>query len=162
MNLAYNYQLVPVCPFYSKRAEMEAFLQDTYWENDVWSLKDPFFDKYLPPHVKRYASTVDFTEFPELLRLEYKYYFAIRITERTLQASTVFTNYNCKMRLFSRFLRDNYPELRSFAEMPIEEMIPLWAEYAEKSDKKHPAQFHQPHLFISSFYDTRDEYEKDI
>lgn len=164
MNLAYNYQLIPDD---GKKREMEDFIDSTYWENDAWHIFNPFFDKYRTIFFKSRVRTVDFSELPDLLRLEYKYFLATRITERKMQLSTLFTDYQFAMKIFSVFLREMHPDLRSFAEIQIEEMTPQWMAYAKDNGKResrtaYKAQIYQPYLFFSRFYDTRDEYEKDI
>lgn len=163
MNLAYNYQLVFDC---RRRTEMEAFLQDTYWDNDVWDIKNPFFDEYRSA-AKYTSRQIVFSEYPDLLKLELKYYLAKRISKKTMQLSTLCSDYQFMARLFIHFLKEFYPELRSFSEIRVEEMQPQWLGYIERegyqnSRTGYMAQIYRPYLFFSDFYDTRDEFEKDI
>jgi len=164
MSLAYYYQLIPD---YNKKREMEHFLNGTYWENDEWHISNPFFDQYRTVRFKNRVQTVFFSELPDLLRLEYKFFLATRISERTMQLSTLFSDYQYAMRIFSKFLHEMYPDVHSFSEIQIEEMGARWIAYARESGRResrsaYKAQIYQPYLFFSRFYDSRDEYEKDI
>ena len=65
------------------------------------------------------------------------------------------------------FLQEAYPQINSFSEISIDEMVPAWLNYVALSGRKssrqgYRAQIYQLYLFFSDFYDTRDEYEKDI
>lgn len=62
---------------------------------------------------------------------------------------------------------EEYPQINSFSEISIDEMVPAWLNYVALSGRKssrqgYRAQIYQLYLFFSDFYDTRDEYEKDI
>lgn len=164
MNLAYNYQLIPN---FERIKDMEQFLAGSYWEKDIWNLNDPFWDDYNAGKKWITSRRVIFSEYPELLRLEIKYYLATRILRTTLRPSSLWSDYQFIIKYFVQFLEITYPELRSFSEISIEEMLPLWLEYIESTGHKssrqvYRAQIYQLFLFFSDFYDTQNEYDKDI
>lgn len=164
MNLAYNYQLIPD---FERIKDMEDFLAGSYWERDVWNLNDPFWNDYNTGRKGFTSRRIIFSEYPELLRLEIKYYLATRILRTTLRPSSLWSDYQFMIKYFIRFLGSTYPELRSFSEISIEQMLPLWLDYMESTGHKssrygYRAQIYQLFLFFSDFYDTREEYEKDI
>lgn len=164
MNLAYNYQLIPN---FERVKDMEQFLAGSYWEKDIWNLNDPFWNNYNTGRRWITSRRIIFSEYPELLRLEIKYYLATRILRTTLLPSSLWSDYQFIIKYFVQFLGITYPELRSFSEISIEEMLPLWLDYMESTGHKssrqgYRAQIYQLFLFFSDFYDTREEYEKDI
>jgi len=164
VNLAYDYQQKSSC---SRIAEIEAFLRGTYWENDVWDIKNPFFDEYRISTSNCNARRVVFFEFPAVFRLEVKYYYALRVSGKTLQLSTLCRDYNCKVRLFLRFLCERYPESHSFSDVIVKEVLPEWLEHLKHEGYRTPgatfsATINQLYSFFSDFYDVRDEFEKDI
>lgn len=167
MNLAYDYQYIPD-PDCGKITEMEAFLRGTYWENDVWCIHDPFFDEYRSDAAADHAARrIVFSEYPYLFRLELKYYFAERISKRTLNLHTIHHDYRFAISLYLRFLSKFYPELQSFSEIRVNELQAQWLEHIERegyhtSRSAYKAQISRLHLFFLDFYDTRDEFEKDI
>ncbi len=166
MNLAYDYQFTPD-PDCGKATEIKAFLRGTYWENDIWELKNPFFDEYRNSSADHAARRIVFSEYPDLFKLELKYYFAERITARTLHLHTIHQDYRFAISLYLRFLRKFYPELRSFSEIRVNELQAQWLKYMERegyhtSRSAYKAQISKLHLFFLDFYDTRDEFEKDI
>lgn len=164
MNLAYNYQLIPD---FGRIKDMEQFIAGSYWEKDVWNLNDPFWDDYNTGKKTFTSRRMIFSEYPDLLRLEIKYYLATRILKTTLHPSSLWSDYQFMIRHFVKFLGENYPEISSFSEIIIDEILPAWLTYIEDSGRKssrlgYRAQVYQLFLFFSNFYDTREEYEKDI
>lgn len=165
MNLAYNYQTIPACT-HGKIAEMQAFLSGTYWENDVWNLSDPFFDEYRTGTTGNAVRRVIFADYPDLFKLELKYYFAMRILGKTMRIVTLCLDYRFPIKLFMRFLGEFYPGICSFSEI-TEEIHIQWLEYKAKegyntSRSAYRAQIMRVHSFFSDFYDIRGEFEKDI
>jgi integrase len=166
MNQAYDYQFDPY-PSRRKIAEMKAFLRGVYWERDVWDLKDPFFNEYRNSTADSTERRVVFSEFSDLFRLELKYYFAMRLSKRTLHMHTIHQDYRFAISLYLRFLSKFYPELRSFSEVKVNELQTQWLEHIERkgyntSRSAYRAQISRLHLFFLDFYDIRDEFEKDI
>lgn len=164
MNLAYNYQLTPD---FERIKDMEQFIAGSYWEKDVWNLNDPFWDDYNTGRRSFTSRRIIFSEYPELLRLEIKYYFATKILRTTLLPSSLWSDYQFIIKHFVRFLGESYPELHSFSEISIDEMLPAWLDYIKSAGYKssrqgYRAQIYQLFLFFSDFYDTQDEYDKDI
>lgn len=164
MNLAYNYQLIPN---FERVKDMEQFIAGSYWEKDVWNLNDSFWDDYNTCRKSFTSRRMTFSEYPELFRLEIKYYFATRILNATLLPSSLWSDYQFIIKHFVQFLGETYPELHSFSEISIDEMLPEWFDYMESTGYKssrqgYRAQIYQLFLFFSDFYDTREEYEKDV
>lgn len=163
-NLAYCYQLIPN---YKKVSEIKAFLQDTYWNNDIWVLKDSFFDEFRPNIQYVHWGNINFSEYPELLNLEIKYFLACKILSFQLSLSTIDKSYRFANKSFVKFLNSYYPEVTSFSQIDIETMKKPWLEYTQKYHKgakkdSYLAQIYRLYMFYSDFYDTREEYEKDI
>jgi len=163
MNLAYNYQQISEN---SKIAEMKTFLRGTYWENDVWDISDPFFDGHRPGGMDSAVRRVVFSEYSDLFKLELKYYFAMRVLDKTLQMITLCGDYQFPITLFCNFLTEFYPKLHSFSEVS-KEIQAHWLEHTKKEGYQtyrsaYKAQVSRLHSFFSEFYDTREEFEKDI
>jgi integrase len=163
MKPAYND--LPI-PYYSKTAEMSAFLKNAYWENDVWIASDPFFDEYSTDTADRPNwRRIDFLEYPEIFRVELKYFHARMISGRVMQISTICSNHKRSLRLLMRFLNEFYPEIRSFSDIKGNEAETQWIEHLESEGYK-TSRFrtviNQICSFFSDFYDDRDEFEKDI
>lgn len=166
MNLAYDYHFVPE-PDFNRVAEMEAFLRGTCWDNDIWDLKDSAFNEYKHSAADHAERRIVFSEVSGLFKTELKYYFAMRISQRTLHLHTIHQNYRFAISLYMRFLSEFYPELRSFSEIKVNELQTQWLEHIERqgynsSRSAYRSQISKLHLFFVDFYDTRDEYEKDI
>jgi integrase len=152
---------------YGKQAKMVEFLRDTYWDNDIWDVKNQFFDEY---HTGTDSNCtvrrIDFSSFPELFRLEVKYYYAIRISNNTLHPRTCKGN-QYTIRQFLRFSNELYPDIRTFSDARIKVAIAQWFEQLEHDGCKKPKDgtrsiLIQLHSFFSDFFDTRDEYDKEI
>lgn len=166
MNLAYDDQFMPT-PDFGRIRELELFLQGTCWEKDIWNLADPFFDEHRNSAADYDVGCIVFSDFPKLFKLELKYYFALRILKKTLHMYTLYSDYGSAFRAFQRFLNEYYPELRSFSEVKIMELQPQWLEHMRKKGyhtkrSAYKAQISKLHLFFLDFYDTREEFEKDI
>lgn len=164
MNLAYNYQLIPD---FGRIKDMEQFIAGSYWEKDIWNLNDPFWDDYNAGKKFITSRRIIFSGYPKLLCLEIKYYLATRILKTTLLPSSLWSDYQFIIKHFVHFLGETYPELHSFSEISINEMLPTWLDYIEshgyKSSRQgYRAQIYQLFLFFSDFYDTREECEKDV
>ena len=164
MNLAYNHQLTPD---FGKAKDMERFISGTYWEKDIWNLNDSFWNDYSAGQKRFTTRRITFFEYPQLLRLEIKYYLATRLSKKTISPSSLWSDYQFMLKYFIHFLQEAYPQVNSFSEIMIEEMLPAWLDYIALSGRKssrqgYRAQIYQLYLFFSDFYDTRDEYEKDI
>lgn len=166
MNLAYDDQFMPT-PDFGRIRELELFLQGTCWEKDIWNLADPFFDEHRNSAADYDVGCIAFSDFPKLFKLELKYYFALRILKKTLHMYTLYSDCGAAFRAFQRFLNEYYPELRSFSEVRIMELQPQWLEHMSKKGyhtkrSAYKAQISKLHLFFLDFYDTREEFEKDI
>ena len=133
MNLAYDYQLIPDP---GRIRDMENFIAGSYWEKDVWNLNDPFWDDYSTGRKAFTSRRIIFTEYPYLLRLEIKYYLATRLLKTTLHPSSLWSDYQFMIKHFIRFLVQNYPELSSFSEIIVDEMLLAWLAYIEASGRK--------------------------
>lgn len=90
MNLAYNHQLTPD---FGKAKDMERFISGTYWEKDIWNLNDSFWNDYSAGQKRFTTRRITFFEYPQLLRLEIKYYLATRLSKKTISPSSLWSDY---------------------------------------------------------------------
>ena len=111
MNLAYNYQLIPDL---RKVKDMERFIAGSYWENDVWNLNDPFWDDYSIGKKSFTSRRITFFEYPHLFRLEMKYYLATRLLRKTLNPSSLWSDYQFMLKKFVCFLQEAYHKYAKF------------------------------------------------
>lgn len=66
----------------------------------------------------------NFFEYPHLFRLEMKYYLATRLLRKTLNPSSLWSDYQFMLKKFVCFLQEAYPQINSFSEISIVEMFP--------------------------------------
>ena len=121
MNLAYNYQLIPDL---RKVKDMERFIAGSYWENDVWNLNDPFWDDYSIGKKSFTSRRITFFEYPHLFRLEMKYYLATRLLRKTLNPSSLWSDYQFMLKKFVCFLQEAYPKLTVFLKSRLMKWFP--------------------------------------
>lgn len=106
---------------------------------------------------KRFTTRrITFFEYPQLLRLEIKYYLATRLSKKTISPSSLWSDYQFMLKYFIHFLQEAYPQVNSFSEIMIEEMLPAWLDYIALSGRKssrqgYRAQIYQLYLFFSDF-----------
>lgn len=143
-----------------------------YWENDVWDIRDPFFDELRPDKwsAKKFSNV--FTFFPTGLKEEIKFFFAFRLQEHTLRLISVI-NYGIILSQLSNFLAKFYPRSKSFTNINYDKALMQWRSFLVEqgfivkedgrlSSINYEILFNQLFYFISNFYDDREEYEKDV
>lgn len=156
------YQLKPT---EDKRVEIKKELKG-YWENDVWDVKDSFFDQFRTEcHIyqKRYLR---FDRFPTPIKEEIKFYLAYRLKTREIRLQTA-GNYYTGFRLLAGFLDHYYPKIQSIVDIPPDKGKLQWLTFLRKnsvnpaSSKIYMFSLNQLCCFVEQFYDERDEFEKD-
>lgn len=145
---------------------------DPYWKRDLWDRKDAAIQKYhnIPKDVNT-VRYINFEDIPLLLRDELKYFYAYRIENSIMSVNTLLSNARVMVKL-GTFLNENYPTVRSFLEIPIEEASLKWNDFLVATGVSntcgkvnygaYPAILREPIKFFVDFYDTRDEIAKDI
>lgn len=136
-----------------------------YWLKDVWDLTDDYFEPFggggsWSLNTKR----IDFTHFPLEIRPELKYFFCIQLINESLTLKTL-TTYSNSFHHLGAFLDKNYPKIGSIIETPYEKVSIQYKTYLISLQIKtahYIALFNSVYQFLFDFYDTRDEFEKDI
>lgn len=159
-----------VKPIEEKRLEISSFLTD-YWGNDIWNITDPFFGNLRSAELKFSHKRADFSVFSFPIKDEVKYMFAYRIHNQEIQIQTVI-GYSFIFKHFSMFLHIYYANITSVIDIPYDKALLKWRTYLVnkgfkiKNDGRlansNVGIFNQLYLFYKNFYDTRNEYEKDI
>ncbi|WP_303871717.1 tyrosine-type recombinase/integrase [Acetobacterium wieringae] len=157
-----------------KKQEILTFLKNAYWNNDIWHTKDPFFNDYRTDRKekKRQKNNIDFTGFNNSIKIEIKYMIAQKLITQEVLLNTV-RNYSTKFELCAEFLKMNYPQIDSIRDLPWDRFISQWKlflvnkgyETNDKgrfSDRANMGLVNWLHSFAIDFYDTRNEYEKDV
>jgi len=161
---------VPV-PTPKKKREIDDFLTG-YWANDVWNVDDPFFEE-LKPETWNRAKYLNFSMFQEIIKKEIKFFFAKQLSERKISLHSAFT-YSTALKHFNKFLHTFYPKIKSMTELEPERSFLQWRTYlindqsfrVKKDGRLGSSQyeiiFNQLLIFIHNYYDTREEFEKDV
>ena len=116
MSVAYQ-----IRPTAEKKQEISAFLTG-YWKNDIWDIRDSFFDNLRPKKFSLSNKTIDFSAFSSSIKDEIKFMFAYRLEKRELRLITVI-GYGPALKRFSGFLNENYGEISSIVDIPYEKAI---------------------------------------
>jgi integrase len=143
-----------------------------YWSNDVWNIKDTFFDDLRPVKLGISNKTIDFSAFSAPIRAEVKYMYAHKLEAREIRLSTVLA-YRAAINQFAEFLNIYYPEIISIANIPYDKAILQWRSFlidksisinddGKISTPNYEVIFNQTYSYFTNFYDSRDEYEKDV
>lgn len=163
--------LFNVTPTPEKTDEIKSLLIG-YWQNDVWHVEDSFFDSMRPTKWIGVNKNIDFSILPVTLKDEMKFFFAKRLIEQTIRLKTVIIYGGCIMRL-TEFLNRSYPVATSFVDMSLENAMTKWRSYLVNSGMKvgnsvrlasanYEVLLQQLITFFQTYYDTRDEFEKDM
>jgi integrase len=155
-----------------KKTEILEQLQG-YWSNDVWDLRDRFFEAYdsRDPRGPR-KQRINFTPFSSDIRQELKYFFSIELMNDRLSIQTLI-KYSFSFSHLSAFFNKHYPRIDSFIEIPYEKGLIKYKSYLSNSGVKVAysngyiqstpiAFFNRAYKFLFDFYDTREEFEKDV
>ncbi|MEI4618193.1 tyrosine-type recombinase/integrase [Bacillus cereus] len=166
-NAAYTPEISP-----EKKEQILQQLQG-YLMNDVWDLRDNFFEVY--DSKESWGSNkkrIDFTSFSFYIQQELKYFFAKEIVNRSVTIGTLL-RYSVTFKYLSDFLNKQYPNIHSFIELPYERGLIKYKSYLINRNvnitnskgqisSKAIAFFNRAYQFLFNFYDIREEFEKDI
>ena len=166
MSVAYQ-----VKPTVEKKQEIRKLLSG-YWGNDVWDIRDSFFDDLRPAKWSLSNKTIDFSSFSSSIKNEVKYMYAYRLQEKEIRLITVVA-YGIALNRFAEFLNEYYPHIASIVDITYDKALLQWRSFlvdkgmsinddGEISNKQYETVFNQLYSFFTNLYDTRDEYEKDI
>lgn len=158
-------------PLLEKKQEISDLLKG-YWRNDVWDIRDSFFEDLRPIKWSSSNVTADFSRFSPSIKDEVKYMYAYRLQEKDISLTTV-VGYNAAFNQLAEFLNIYYPQIISFIDIPYDKALLQWRSYLVErgetisnngtiSNKHYEVAFNQLNSFYVNFYDTRDEYEKDV
>lgn len=146
--------------------EMKNSLNSPFDEN-VWLLSDEVFLKY--GEVGKLGatknSTIRFKFLPDLISLEIKYFLFKQLTGYNLSLRTVYSYGQCLTR-FAHFLNKYYKKSNSIIEIPFKKGLSKYKFHLRdqglKSTKTPGNFFTSFYKFMYDFYDTRNEFDKDI
>lgn len=147
-----------------KTTELQEQLQG-YWLKDVWYLTDDFFKSYGGGDSWSLTrKRIDFTPFPIAIRQELKYFFATQIMNDGLSLKTVI-NYSATLNHLSTFLEKYYPKIHSLIEISFKRGLTQYRTFLTNVNIKTKTSiilFNSAYHLLFDFYDTRDEFEKDV
>lgn len=154
-----------------KKTEILEQLQG-YWSNDVWDLGDRFLESYDNRDLRgSRKKRINFTPFSPDIRQELKFFFSIQLMDDSVTIG-ILLKYSFSFKYLSAFLNKYYPKIHSFIEIPYEKGLIKYQSFltnlVERSTKskeynsKEISTFKQIHKFLFDFYDTREEFEKDV
>lgn len=154
------------------KQELTAKLEGYWLENDIWDINSPVFDKYRPEKLHKKTSVINFAKLSAGVKEEIKYYFMINITSQKMSLNLAI-HYGLQLSRFSRFLKTHYPKMLSLTEVAPEKLKRQWTTYlisegakinkaGKLSNNYYESMVNQLIKIIFDFYDTRDEFEKDI
>lgn len=166
MSVAYQ-----IKPTVEKRQEISELLSG-YWDNDIWDIRDYFFDDLRPVKWSLSNKTIDFSGFSPSIKDEIKYMYAYRLQQREIRLSTV-VSYGSVLNHLAEFLNKYCPEISSIVNISYDKALLQWRSFlvnkgmninddGEISNKQYEIVFNQLYSFFLNIYDTRDEYEKDV
>ncbi|WP_244209305.1 hypothetical protein [Paenibacillus ferrarius] len=143
-----------------------------YWENDIWYCEHPIFDDFRKTIWDKTYQKINFIPFQAELKNEIKFFIIDRLKNQGVKLhNTLIRNYSKAFKHFSDFLNRFYPNMKSFSDLEISKAIiqlrSLLIEkgltvYNDGKLTKYENLLNQLHLFFKDFYDTRDEFQKDI
>lgn len=142
-----------------------------YWENDIWDFNSEKLNEYNPRGFK-INGYFDLTGFQEYIKEEVKYFLIHKMESRLLTMGTML-NTSSHINLVKEFLIKYYPGISSFIEIKPDKGLMQWRTFLiEEGYKVNKVGkisnlllrgiLNQFLTFFESFYDTRDEFEKDI
>lgn len=154
-----------------KTAVIREQLQGIF-EYDVWDLTSPFFEAYGGGDSwSGIRKRITFTLLPTSIRHEIKFYFASQLVNKYLSLNTMI-NYSNSIVHLSPFLDKYYPRIYSLVDIPYNQGLIKYKTFLANAgiritDKRGYnttpiTVFNSIVNFLSHFYDTRDEVEKDV
>lgn len=139
-----------------------------YYEKDVWDTRSEEMQILLKdcPQAKRKQRNINFSELPEAIRLEAKYWYIWRFENARCTVNSAFAT-AVIFRCLGMFLRKYYPALTSMRFLPYEKAYLQWKNflleqgYKVREGRLWCSNFHMFYKFIFDYYDERDEFSKD-
>ncbi|MES9731576.1 tyrosine-type recombinase/integrase [Bacillus sp. AP50] len=167
MNLATGY-LLP-----ENKINQITSLLSGYFENDVWNTDNPAFNNFRKSEWGKTHRKMNFTAFSPKLKNEVKFFILTRVQNGELQLDSVIHNYARSFKQLSEFLAEFYPNINSFTELDINKaLLQLRSHlnelglsiriYDRRKLSNYENLLNRLFLFYRDFYDTRDEFEKDV
>lgn len=156
-----------------KLQEIQSNLEG-YCENDIWDIKSQYFKDIIGDNYTGGIRNINFTAFPYKLKDEMKFYILYRLKSKEIATCTIIKAYCSPFKQVSAFLDKYYSNINSFIELDInkaliqlrsfllERNIQLRTHKSSRSFTRFETLLNQVYKFYIDFYDTRDEYEKDI
>ena len=155
----------------TKLDQMHAVLTG-YWENDRWDVYDPCFDGIRFATWNRNARAIDFARLGPGIRDEFKFYFAFRLQQRTMRLRTAI-GHGTMLNKLAAFLNRFYPHATSLIDIDYDRLLMQWRSYlidqghfVDKQgrliNEKYETLVKQCYQFLQTFFDDRDEFEKDV
>lgn len=160
MTVAYQ-----VKPRIEKRQEISELLSG-YWGNDVWNIRDSFFDDLRTAKWNSGDRTINFSAFSPSIKVEVKYMYAYRLQEKQIRLTSVHAQ-GYRLKHLAEFLNKYYHEITSMVDISYDKALLQWHSFLIDKDissnsKSYEQIFSQLYFFFFNLYDTRSEYEKDV
>ncbi|EAA0221286.1 transposase [Listeria monocytogenes] len=144
-----------------------------YFENDIWEANNAAFNDFRKSEWGKTHRKMNFSAFPSKLKNEVKFFILTRIEKDELQLYSAIHNYARSFKQLSKFLKKFYPHINSFADLDTNKaliqlrthLIELGLStriYGRRKLSNYENLLNRLFLFYKDFYDTRDEFEKDI
>lgn len=145
-----------------------------YWENDIWDIHNSIFEELMDVTPKNIQRFINFSAFPNMLKNEVKFFILNRLESKEITPGIIVKNYCSAFKQVSVFLEKYYFLNYSFIEIDLDKaLLQLRSFLIERNIKlrnhlpkskftRYEALLKQIYDFYIEFYDTRDEYEKDI
>ncbi|WP_254624379.1 hypothetical protein [Cytobacillus firmus] len=145
----------------------------SYFENDIWDADDAAFNDFRKSEWGKTHRKMNFSVFPTKLKNEVKFFILTRIQKDDLQLYSAVHNYARSFKQLSKFLKKFYPNINSFADLDINKALMQLRShlselglsiriYGRRKLSNYENLLNRLFLFYKDFYDTRDEFEKDI
>ena len=119
-------QTFRIVPSIKKQKEILDFIKG-YWENDIWNLRDSFFNKYRSIDLARNFK-IDFSSLPFSLRNELKFMLAKTIIDNDNKLVSI-CGYGQALNHVSSFIKTYYPKINSFVLMPHKKALLQYRTY---------------------------------
>ncbi len=144
-----------------------------YFENDIWDADDSVFNDFRKSEWGKTHRKMNFTVFSSKLKNEVKFFILTRIQNDELQLYSAIHNYASSFKRLATFLNTFYPHISSFVELDINKALMKLRShlselglsiriYGRRKLSNYENLLNRLFLFYKDFYDTRDEFEKDI
>lgn len=153
----------PAVPAASRETEIGRVLAGC-WGRDTWEIGDPEF-RTLRGYTEHSRHSIQFVALPSGIRKEMKFFLARRLCDGIVSLATT-VGYGRTLENLASFLRERYPGARSIIEIDVRKSLLAYRSFltarAVKDVTYHVRVMRQFWLFMSEFYDTRPEFDKDV